>query len=349
MTSRLSHRSSRQAAIALLRYVACGALLIGAAHVSSAQCLQDAQLKGINIAGAEFNSGRIPGVMNKDYVYPSQKEIDHAREIGSNIIRVPFRWERIQPTLQGELDAAQLNALRTTVQRANDKGMCVILDVHNYATYRNQPIGSAEVPEAAFIDLWKRLAVAFPQPDKTIFGLMNEPAKISIAQWAPIAQRTVNELRAAGAQNIILAAGGRWSGAHEWTKDQGGTSNGKAFANFSDPLGRTWLEVHQYADEGFAGTKTDCVQPDRLQRIFANVTAWAAENRQKLFLGEFGTPSSEACLSALDAMVAGTADKNVWRGWTYWAGGPWWGNYPMSIHPRNGTEAPQTDVLKKHF
>ncbi|MDQ7969247.1 MAG: glycoside hydrolase family 5 protein [Oxalicibacterium faecigallinarum] len=324
-------------------------LLCGASQQATAQCMQSGQLKGINLAGAEFNSSRLPGVLNKDYLYPAKKEIDHAKGIGSNVIRLPFRWERIQPALQGELDSAELKSLQTTVQRANEAGMCVILDVHNYATYRGQPIGSDAVPTEAFIDLWKRLAAAFPQQDQTIFGLMNEPAKINIAAWAAIAQQTVNELRAAGIQNIILAAGGRWSGAHEWTKDQGGTSNGKAFANFQDPLDRTWLEVHQYADEGFAGTKTDCVDADRLQRIFANVTNWARENRKKLYLGEFGTPSDEKCLAALDAMLSGTNDTSVWRGWTYWAGGAWWGSYPMSIHPRNGVDAPQTDVLKKYF
>ena len=325
------------------------ALCCGVAQQASAQCMQSTQLKGINLAGAEFNSSRIPGVLNKDYLYPAKKEIDHAKAIGSNVIRLPFRWERIQPTLQGELDAAELKALQTTVQRANETGLCVILDVHNYATYRGQPIGSASVPDEAFIDLWKRLAAVFSQPDQTIFGLMNEPAKINIAAWAALAQRTVNELRAAGSKNVILAAGGRWSGAHEWTKDQGGTSNGKAFANFQDPLNRTWLEVHQYADSGFAGTQKDCVEADRLQRIFANVTNWARENRKKLYLGEFGTPSDNQCLVALDAMLAGMSDTSVWRGWTYWAGGAWWGSYPMSIHPKNGVDAPQTDVLKKYF
>jgi endoglucanase len=178
---------------------------------------------------------------------------------------------------------------------------------------------------------------------------MNEPAKISIDQWAPIAQDTVGEIRKTGAKNIILAAGGHWSGAHEWMKKQGATSNAAAFSGFTDPLQRTWLEVHQYADPDFSGTKPQCVDPARLQKIIGNVTAWARQNHQKLFVGEFGVPPSDACLAVLDTMLSAMDDTSVWRGWTYWAAGRWWNNYPMSVQPKNGQDAPQMTVLKKYF
>jgi endoglucanase len=29
----------------------------------------------------------------------------------------------------------------------------------------------------------------------------------------------------------------------------------------------------------------------------------------------------------------------------YWAGGPWWKNYPLSIEPRGGEDRPQMMVL----
>ena len=32
-------------------------------------------------------------------------------------------------------------------------------------------------------------------------------------------------------------------------------------------------------------------------------------------------------------------------GAAYWAGGPWWGSYPLSIEPVNGVDAPQMPVL----
>ena len=40
---------------------------------------------------------------------------------------------------------------------------------------------------------------------------------------------------------------------------------------------------------------------------------------------------------------------DVWVGWTYWAGGDWWGNYPYSIQPQDGRTKPQGEVLKRHI
>ncbi|HEU5016940.1 MAG TPA: hypothetical protein VFT69_03095, partial [Pseudolabrys sp.] len=34
---------------------------------------------------------------------------------------------------------------------------------------------------------------------------------------------------------------------------------------------------------------------------------------------------------------------------TYWAGGPWWGDYKLSIEPENGHDAPQMQVLAEHL
>lgn len=314
---------------------------------ASAQCLRKEALRGVNVSGAEFHSNRIPGVLNKDYTYPNPVDFGYIRSIGANVIRLPFRWERIQPELMQALNEKELRSLSSTVDAANREGLCVILDVHNYATYRGKKIGSDEVPAEAFIDLWTRLAAAFDDPEKTIYGLMNEPAKIEIGDWAPIAKKTVRAIRKSESKNIILVAGGRWSGAHDWGK--GNPSNAEAFADLKDPLHRTWLEVHQYADPGFAGIKKDCIDPERLTRVFKRVSDWARENHQQLFLGEFGVPPSEPCLAALDAMLAGADDGSVWRGWTYWAMGRWWGKYPMSIQPQDGRDAPQTTVLKKYL
>lgn len=325
------------------------AVLCTSAHLAAAQCTSSTQLKGVNLSGAEFKSSRLPGTVNKDYVYPNTADLDYVKSIGGNVIRLPFLWERIQPELNAPLDQNSLLAIKKVVDSANSRGLCVILDVHNYAAYRGQPIGSESVPSAAFYDLWKRLAGQFADPDKTIFGLMNEPAKISIAQWAPIAQQAVNEIRKTGSKNIILVAGGRWSGAHEWLKLQGATSNAIAFANLSDPLQRTWLEAHQYADQNYSGTKYECVDAEKFTRIFGSLTAWAKQNGQQLFLGEFGVGPDEKCLAALDAMLAGIQDTSVWRGWTYWTMGRWWGSYPMSIQPKNGVDAAQTSVLKKYL
>lgn len=33
------------------------------------------------------------------------------------------------------------------------------------------------------------------------------------------------------------------------------------------------------------------------------------------------------------------ANKDVWNGWTWWAAGPWWGNYIFLLEPNSdGTD-----------
>lgn len=318
-----------------------------AAPVLAASCHGEAALKGVNLAGAEFNGKRLPGVLNKDYVYPDKAAFDHFAALGMNTVRLPFRWERLQPVLSGELDAAELGQISAAVASAKANGMCIILDLHNYGTYHGSPIGSANVPVSAFVDVWKRLAEKFSDTDVVALGLMNEPFKLPIEQWAAIAQLTVKTVRKTGAKHLLLVSGGRWSGVHDWSHTTGTTSNAIAFAGFQDPLKRTVIEVHQYADRNHSGNGKACMPPGDLMPMFDTVSQWARTNGQKLFLGEFGTPADPGCLQALDAMLANMDDPHVWRGWTYWAAGKWWGAYPLSIEPRNGQEAAQTAVLKK--
>lgn len=335
----------------IVRRTLAGWILMGALCLPTlvqARCLGNEALKGVSLAGAEFNGDALPGVLFKNYIYPTAEEITYFRAQGANTLRLPFLWERIQPVLFGELAAAELQHIAATVELAKAQDICVILDVHNYGHYRGKPIGSSQVPVQAFIDLWLRLARQFSDASSTAFGLMNEPAHIAVDQWATTAQQTVLALRKQRIANLILVSGGRWSGVHDWFAENNGTSNAVAFAAFHDPARRSLIEVHQYADANFSGTGQTCIAATRFAAMFDPLDRWATTHGQRLFLGEFGVPANPDCLKALDAMLAHTTHP-VWRGWTYWAAGQWWGDYPLSIAPKNGQDAPQLAVLKKYL
>lgn len=335
----------------IMRGVLVGWGVIGTMCLSTiahARCDTSATLKGVNLAGAEFNGEQLPGVLFKNYIYPSAEDIAYFSAQGANTIRLPFLWERIQPVLFGELAAPELQQITATVALAKARNMCVILDVHNYGNYRGKPIGSPQVPVQAFVDLWTRLASRFDDAAVAAFGLMNEPAHVSVEHWAAAAQQTVLALRKQRSPNLILVAGGRWSGVHDWFSAGNGVSNANAFATFRDPDQRTLIEVHQYADANYSGTGQQCIAAAQFAGMFDNIARWATTHRQRLFLGEFGVPANPACLAALDAILAQTTHP-VWRGWTYWAAGQWWGDYPLSIAPKNGQDAPQLAVIKKYL
>src|SRR5690349_18786250 len=93
------------------------------------------QYTGVNLSGAEFGEGSLPGTYGSDYTYPTQTEVDYFKGKGMNILRLPFRWERLQQSLNAALDTSESNRLYSFVSAATAKGVYVILDPHNYARY----------------------------------------------------------------------------------------------------------------------------------------------------------------------------------------------------------------------
>jgi endoglucanase len=327
------------------------ALLLWAAAFSAAwgRCLSSEPLRGVNMAGAEFNSKVMPGRVFKDYVYPSRTDLQYFADAGANTIRLPFRWERLQPSLDGPLDRNELQQIAQVAKVGRELGLCVILDAHNYGTYAGQPLGSAAVPANALAHFWVLVHRALNDPEHIAFGLMNEPAKIPLRLWADVAQQTLLALRDAGSKHLVLVAGGMWSGAHDWMKPHDGLSNADAFASLRDPLQRSFIEVHQYADAQFSGTQPDCIPATRMTAIFQRITLWARAHGQRLFLGEFGVAPVPECLATLKAQLQAMRDP-VWAGWAYWAAGAWWGrSYPFSIHPVAGLDRLQLRLLRDEW
>ncbi len=327
---------------------ACAGMLV-AMHTAQASCLGDKPLRGVNMAGAEFNSAKMPGTLFKDYTYPSAADLRYFADQGANTIRLPFRWERLQRTPGGPLDPGELKVMTKVVESAKQLGLCLILDAHNYGTYGKQPVGSAELPASMLSDFWLRMSEAFADADHVAFGLMNEPAHAGRSDWARTAQEVVTALRGAGSRHLVMVSGAGWSGAHDWMHPHKGLSNAQAFAGLTDPLKRSVIEVHQYADHNASGMNKDCIAPERMRGILKRVGDWASANNQRLFLGEFGVPPDPACLDTLKAQLEAMREA-PWAGWTYWAAGAWWGNYPFSVHPlAGGAPRAQLALLKEEW
>lgn len=318
-----------------------------AAPGAVANCLDAPRLTGVNLAGAEFNAKKLPGVIFKNYVYPNSTELAYIAAQGANVIRLPFRWERIQPQLNGTLDPAEFTRLQTTINQARMHGLCVLLDVHNYAEYYGEPI-TTDALQDAFVALWLKLATQLGNPEYVAFGLMNEPAHMPLPDWAKLAKRTLAALRTAGADNLVIVGGGDWNGLHSWFKKKNGQSNAEAFAGLSDPLKRTVIEVHQYADTYYSGMALDCYPPEHFEGKFALISQWAKDNQLQLFLGEFGMAATAPCLQTLERFLQ-LMQGSEWKGWTYWAAGSWWGSYAFALNTNAAAPSPQWAYLKTWF
>jgi endoglucanase len=304
---------------------------------------------GVNLAGAEFGDNHLPGTYNQHYTYPTRAEVDYFILKGMNTFRLPFRWERLQHQPYVNLNSTELGRIKSFVNYASSKGAYTILDPHNYARYYGDIIGTANLPADAFADFWRKVASEFMNDSLIIFGLMNEPHTMSTEQWLAGANAAMAAIRSAGAHNLVLVPGNGWSGAHSWTNSWYGTPNSTVMKGLVDSLNNYAYEVHQYFDSNSSGTSSTCISPtvgaDRLKTF----TGWLRSNNKKGFLGEFGIAGNETCYKALDNMLSYIHEnQDVWLGWTYWAAGPWWGDYMFSVEPQGGTDRPQMAVLEKY-
>ncbi|NQV15193.1 cellulase family glycosylhydrolase [bacterium] len=309
-----------------------------------------AQLVGVNLAGADFGEGNLPGVYNVDYTYPTRSEIDYFTDKGMNVFRLPFRWERLQHSQFADFNTEELARLDSFVNYATEAGASVILDPHNYARYYGEIIGSDTVPVTAFEDFWSRLALHYMDNPDIIFGLINEPHSMTSELWRDDANAAIAAIRATGATQLIMVPGNGWSGAHSWTQNWYGTPNSVTMLTIVDPLDNLVFEVHQYLDDDSSGTSPDCSGTTVGSQRIHNFTNWLQDNGKRGFLGEFGVTNDAICLYALDNMLDSLdAHSDVWLGWTWWAAGPWWGDYMYSLEPSDGVDKPQMAYLEEHI
>jgi endoglucanase len=337
---------NRQTANLLKMLVATVAATAMALLPASNAMAQTSCFRGINISGAEF--GKPGGKPFKDYVYPTAETISYFAGKGFDTVRLPFMWERLQPTLMQPLDEQELGRLKEAVELIRSHQMRVILDPHNYARYRDHIIGSKDVPIAAYADFWARLASLYANDDGVVFGLMNEPYHVPIAQWLDAANAATAAIRnQGGARNLILVPGTAWTGAHSWMTPLDGEPNGVAMARLQDPGKNFAFEVHQYLDSDFSGTKRTCSRGDDAVQALKEFTGWLKQGGFRGYLGEFGAPGKPRCIASLKAMVDVVEEnKDVWTGWSYWAAGDWWPETEaLNIQPTKDGDRPQLAAL----
>jgi endoglucanase len=304
---------------------------------------------GENLSCAEFGSA-IPGTYNKDYTFPTNAEADYLKSKGGNIVRLPVLWERLQPNVDGSLDPTYSGYADNFIKYATGIGLNVIVDPHNYARYYGQIVGQSNNTAEVLGNLWSLLAKKYASNNKVFFGLMNEPHDMQTENWLTDANTAIAAIRAAGANNLILVPGNGWTGASSWNSNYYGTPNGQVMLGVKDPANNFIFEVHQYLDSDGSGTHADCVSTTIGVERVTDFTNWARTNKYKAFLGEFAGGNNDVCQQAVSGLLNYMeSNADVWTGFSWWAAGPWWGNYMYSIEPTANGDAPQMAWLTPHF
>lgn len=327
--------------------------------------------RGVSLSGAEFGADKADfsnehrGVFGRDYTYNSERTTAYFCDLDLRLLRLPFRWERLQPRLGEALDEMELKRLKTAIEWARKHRGEIILDVHNYGRYcirrdgkkRECVIdervgGSAPVTRRHFADLWRRLSREFhDEPAVHAYGLMNEPHDMGSSDWQAISQAAVDAVRGEKDHKLILVAGDHWSNSHRFAEFNG------ARAWIKDPANQVAYEAHCYFDHDFSGhynlsydkeLARDPKLEDRTENLLKPFVRWCRSNRVPGFLGEYGVPAGDERWHKLLARFMRALDDAGMES-CYWAAGEWWGDYPLSIQPRRDFQqaAPQLRFLKR--
>lgn len=311
--------------------------------------------RGVNAAGPEFNSGILPGVAETNFTWNNNATFNYYANKGFNIIRVPVLWERIQPALYAALNTTYLNGLKSNITWAKSHNMQVIIDIHNYGRYRGNIIGTAGCSSADFNDLWVRLSNEFKNETGVYsYDIMNEPHDMGTSDWKALSQAVVTAIRNNGDNKLIMVEGTYWANAQGWQ-----SKNGTATSWITDPANNFMYSAHCYFDFNQSGTYTKTYDqelasnPDLanvgVKRVMDFIT-WCNNNNVRGFIGEYGVPNNDSRWNVVLDNFLNTLDTYGFDA-TYWAGGTWWGSYPLSCQPTNNytTDAPQMSVLLNHL
>ena len=317
-------------------------LLLGLIHFTAKAQLDNKDF-GIALAGCEWG------------MHPTNSDIDYFASKGMKLVRLPISWERIQPALNGELNTAEINKIKSIVNYAKTKNVKVLIDLHNYCRRKvngvEKIIGSPEVPLVSIKDVWARLADQF----KTFtniwgYGLMNEPHDMQQGPlpWFNIAQSLIDTIRVNDAVTPIVVGGDGWSGSFDWVK------NCDKLKNLTDPSAKIIFEAHSYWDiEGSSGSysKSDALKTNAYRGVdrVKPFVEWLKKNNKQGFVGEYGIPANDPAWALILENFLKYLAENCVNG-TYWAAGSGWPkDYDIGVQPQAGVDKPQMASITKYL
>ncbi|MDR1023294.1 MAG: cellulase family glycosylhydrolase, partial [Prevotellaceae bacterium] len=333
---------------------------------------------GVNLASA--SGGTNPGRYGYEYKMPSFEDLYYFKKKGVRLIRLPFRWQRVQSELGGELTVNDMTEMKKVVKEAERLGIWVLLDMHDYCERsiegklyeigvagHREWTGSAwgawredaEVVVTAqhYADAWKRIALYFADC-RNIWGydLMNEPKGLDISILKSNYQTVIDTLRKYDTKTAIVVEGKDYADAPGWEGKSG------ILKDLTDPIGNNIIyECHTYFDKDNSGTYRFTYEQEVGQNFniyksrLAPFIKWCKDNGKKGMLGEFGVPyngasNSDARYMMLIDSVFSYLKQNQLTA-TYWCGGAMYDSYQLTVQPEKdyATEKSTMLIMQKYI
>ena len=307
---------------------------------------------GVNIACGDFGS-RFPGEYNKDYTYPTDRDLEYWQQKGLMLVRIPFRWERLQHDPNGPLCQKDLQHVKDFIAVAERRGMSVVLDMHNYCRRidngKERIIGTPDLSYESYGRFWRMMAEALVDYSNIYgYGLMNEPHDLPpTVSWQKMAQTAIDSIRTVDDMTPIVVGGYHWSSARRWVQMS------DHLKTLQDKADRLIFEAHCYFDFDGSGTykftyEQEEGSPTKGVELVRPFVEWLNKNHLRGIVGEYGIPENDPRWEVtLDNFLFYLAKNGVPA--LYWASGPWWTDAVMTIPTyRGGAEKPQVRVMERY-
>jgi endoglucanase len=221
-----------------------------------------------------------------------------------------------------QLQPAWLETLDWVLEQAQQSGLLVILDLHEFLALATDPIGL----KPKVLAFWQQISTRYQAADEDVFfEILNEPnAKLTPELWNEYLQEPVALIRATNPTRQLIIGPAFWNGIDflDQLELPENDPNLIVTVHYYHPMdfthqGAPWsVENRQKSGIDWSGSE---VELERLRRDFNGVQAWAKAHNYPIYLGEFGAYEKAGMLARAiyTNAVAREAERQGWS-WGYW-------------------------------
>jgi endoglucanase len=243
------------------------------------------------------------------------------RKAGFDFVRVPLYAFRHMDA-QNRLESVWLTKLDEVVREAQQAGLGIILDEHDFDTCS----GDLDLCRAKLPAFWRQVAPRYANAPRSVaFELLNEPhAKLDAANWNAFFADLLSIVRQSNPTRIVVVGPTSWNSFKELPSLKlPDDPNLLVTYHYYEPFhfthqGASWAGEVKNLHGITWGTPQDRAA---IKADFDQVASWSKQNNRPILLGEFGAYDKSGTPIAMradwTATVRGEAERHGF-GWAYW-------------------------------